>query len=257
MDNIEKILEELYNNEAISLGVHGTALIPDEEHTEAKDICKKGLKCRYFDLRRTVAFQDRGMIHAHGNIEFKNLIHYSYGKDKKGYVYEEVKEGKMIRAYIREIQLEQISFIVAIPKEMETIDQDAFSESEMPFDKKYADTPEQLRIGSYREINGKTINPKYIVGFYVEGDISTFMPNSTFYGFKETEKDGEISFEIDYEAIENENEEVKQKNQEKTKKRAQEIGKEVLPYVENTKKKKSVSQFLKKLVGIKDRGNER
>lgn len=243
MDNIEKILEELYNNESISLGVHGTALIPDDEHTEAKDMCKKGLKCRYFDLRRTVAFQDRGMIHAHGNIEFENLIHYSYGKDKKGYVYEEVKEGKITRAYIKEIQLEQISFIVAIPKEMETIDQDAFSESEAHFDKKYADSPEQLRLGNNKEIKGKTIDPRYIVGFYVEGDISTFMPNSTFYGFKETEKDGKISFEIDYEAIENENEKVKQKNQEKAKKKAQEIGKEVLPYEKDTKKKKVYHNF--------------
>ena len=90
--------------------------------------------------------------------------------------------------------------------------------------KEYATDESELRVGTYNEQQGRPINPKYIVGYYMNGDITTFIHNSKFYGFKE-EKDGEFP-QIDLEKIEEENERIKQINAERAGKSIQELGKE-------------------------------
>ena len=90
---MEDILLQLYNNPDVSLGVHGTAAIKGKENETASKILKEGLMCRYGDIRRTVAFQNKGQIHAHGNIEYEELINYKYGYDRIGYINEEKQEG--------------------------------------------------------------------------------------------------------------------------------------------------------------------
>ena len=198
--------------------------------------------CRYGDIRRTVALQNRGMIHAHGNISFEELISYGYGKGSKGYLYEVEKEGNRISYIPKTIDLEQCSFIIAIPKEMRTTDEEIFCGPKQKFKKEYADNESELRLGSYKEQQGRPINPKYIVGYYMNGDINTFRHNSKFYGFKEA-KEGELP-QIDLEKIEEENKRIKKINAEKDKKSTQELGRETMEKQKQTSKKKWISKIL-------------
>ena len=66
-------------------------------------------------------------------------------------------------------------------------------------------------LETYKELMGRPIDPKYIIGYYMNGDISTFEYNSRFYGFKEGEKESDIP-ELNLEKIQEENERIKQKN---------------------------------------------
>lgn len=238
MNKIQEMIFQLYNNENISIGVHGTGILPDEEQKKAKDICKDGLMCRYGDIRRTVALQDRGYIHAHGNINYEELISYIYGKGSKGYLYEKEKVDGITSYIQKTIDLEQCSFIIAIPKEMRTTDEKIFSGPKQKFKKEYADNESELRLGSYKEQQGRPINPKYIVGYYMNGDITTFRHNSKFYGFKE-EKEGELP-KIDFEKIKEENERIKQINAERAEKSTQELGEET---IEKQKKQVRKKEF--------------
>lgn len=248
MNKIQEMIFQLYNNENISIGVHGTGILPDEEQKKAKEICRKGLMCRYGDIRRTVALQNRGMIHAHGNISFEELISYGYGKGSKGYLYEVEKEGKRITYIPKTIDLEQCSFIIAIPEEMRTTDEEIFCGPKQKFKKEYATDESELRVGTYNEQQGRPINPKYIVGYYMNGDITTFIHNSKFYGFKE-EKDGEFP-QIDLEKIEEENERIKQINAERAGKSIQELGKETIEKQKQTSEKKGIFKILDRLINL-------
>lgn len=252
MNKIKEILLELYDNENISIGVHGTAIMLDEEQNKAKDIFKEGLMCRYGDIRRTVALQDRGMIHAHGNISFDELISYGYEKGSKGYLYEEIKEGKMTSYVPKEINLEQCSFIVAIPKELKTTDEEIFSGPRRTFKMEYARSEEELRLGKHKELTGRPIHPKYVIGYYMNGDITTFEYNSTFYGFKQGEKESDFP-ELDLEKIQEENDRVKQKNIKRAEK-ATELGKETIEEQNKTNSKKGILNLLTRLTSL-IRGN--
>lgn len=245
MSKTEKMLKELFDNENISIGVHGTSMIPDEEHKKAKQICEKGLMCRYWDIRRTVALQDRGMIHAHGNIDFDHLMNYNFKKNIIGYIYKIIEEDKIIRFETEQVNLEQCSFIVAIPKEMKTTDEELFCGEKQEFRMEYARSKDELKIG--KDQYGRPIDPKYIVGFYMNGDINTFQYNNKFYGFKEVEKEGEVP-ELDLEEIKRVNEETKIKNQEKYSKEVEELGKETLEEQKETRNKNKISQFLSRQI---------
>lgn len=243
MNKVEEMLKILFNNDNISLGVHGTSMLPDKENNKAKEICETGLMCRYGDIRRTVALQDRGMIHAHGNIDFEHLVHYKFQKNTKGYTSKAVNEGKIIHFETEEIELEQCSFIIAIPKEMKTTDNELFCGDKRMFKQEYANDKEELRVG--REKYGRPIDPKYIVGYYTNGDITTFKHNSRFYGFKEESKEGELP-ELDLEKIASVNEQKKKKNENEQSKSVEELGKETIEEQKNTKNKNKIAQFFKR-----------
>ena len=78
-------LFELYNNPNVSMGVHGAYHFQDFDASENSPYLTKGIRCRYGNANRTVSFQDRGKVHAHGNISFLDLITYSYGKQSERY----------------------------------------------------------------------------------------------------------------------------------------------------------------------------
>lgn len=255
MNDIEKLLLELYNNEDISIGAHGTALIKDEKYTKANEICKNGLMCRYDDLRRTVAFQDRGLIHAHGNIKFEELINYSYGNDKVGYVREIVRQGNVESFVPKKVDLEQVSYILAIPKDMKTTDEALYNTGKRQFATEYANNLEDLSIGKNKQLMGRQINPKYIVGYYINGDNSTFKSNPLFYGFKQAQQEGHLP-ELDFDAIKIENERIKQINEQKLIKSTQELGKETITEQKNTEIKRKFSTFLKDLVIRQNRAKD-
>lgn len=246
MDRVEEIILELYNNENISIGVHGTSVLPDKERRNVDQILQSGLMCRYGDIRRTVALQDRGHIHAHGNISFEDVISYEYGKGKKGYVYQKYREGKNCGSVLKEIELEQCTYILGVPKEMNTTDEELFLGGKKRFGMEYARTPDDLRLGNNKELIGRTIDPKYIIGYYMNGDISTFKYNSAFYGFKE--EDGVLT--VDWEKIQQENERVKKRNAEKIEKPTQDLGRETIGEQKKTKSKSKVSNLLNKLVDL-------
>lgn len=236
----------MYNNENISVGIHGTALIKDENHLKAKDICNNGLMCRYGDIRRTVALQDRGYIHSHGNIGFEDLTHYLYGKDRNGYVYETIKEGKVISQIAKPVSLEQVSFVFAIPKELKTTDEMVFSGEKRRFEMDYAENEVDLRLGKNKQLQGRPINPKYIVGYYLNGDINTFQSNLLFFGFKQQEE-SKLPI-IDYEKIAKVNEDIKSKNLNEEVKSTQSLGKETLDKQKDTKEKVHFTTLIKDLI---------
>lgn len=239
MSKIEEIIFELYHNENISIGVHGTGIIPDNEQKRAKAMCNEGIMCRYGDIRRTVALQDRGKIHAHGNISLESLMNYTYKKHQKGYVNEIIQEDKLVEYTPKEIDLEQCSFVIGIPKEMQTIDEEIFLGQRARFNMEYARDQEDLRIGRYKGLEGRRINPQYVIGYYMNGDISTFQYSNQFYGFKKVDKESKLP-ELDLEKIQRVNEEIKQKNEEKIKKSTQELGKETIEEQKNTKEKRKI-----------------
>lgn len=254
MNKIEEILSELFNNENISLGVHGTGVLPKNGQEVARSICEEGLMCRYADIRRTVAFQDRGRINAHGNITFEQLIKYGYQKQDIGYMYETMTDPnlKLTRFENKQINLEQCSFIVAIPKEMKTTDKRVFCGERRMFSRPYAMDENELKIGTYKELNGRPIDPKYIVGYFMNHDISTFEFNSNFYGFKKG-KDNRIP-ELDLEEIKRVNEEVRQAN-EMANKSTQDLGRETIDQQRQTQKKKGIFNLLKNLLNKSNEKN--
>lgn len=243
MNKVEQMIFDLYNNENISVGAHGGSFVKDENHERQNDICNKGLMCRYGDIRRTVALQDRGKIHAHGDIEFEHLIKYYFMQHDKGYIKERRQEGNRYLYETKTIELEQTTFILAIPKEMRTIDEGLFCGPRQTFGRDYAKDETDLRIGRYRELEGRPIDPKYIVGYYMNGEIDSFKANHLFYGFKETEKEDEIP-ELDLEKIQKVNEETKILNEERQKKSTEELAKETLEKQKDSKTKGKMKNLL-------------
>lgn len=211
MEEIKDILLQLYNNKDITIGAHGTAINPLSNQPQI--ICNEGLMCRYGDLRRTVAFQDRGLIHAHGNITFEDLLQYKYAKSQKGYINETKQIDNYIKNEVKEIDLDQCTFIFGIPSEQSTIDDNLFSGEKRKFKRECCYSKDELRLGT--EQYGRPINPKYIVGYYLNGDISTMQFNEKFYGFKAKEKGVTSLAEIDTDKIREENENVKERNKQK------------------------------------------
>ena len=205
--------------------------------------------CRYGDIRRTVALQDRGMIHAHGNVQFDELISYGYNKTMRGYIHEVKREGKCTSFITKEIDLEQCSFVVAIPREMKTTDKEIFCGPRRRFEMEYARNSEELRVGAYQNLMGRPIDPKYIIGYYMNKDISSFKYNSKFYGFKECEKESETP-ELDLEKIQQENKKIKQKNAERAANSTQELGKETIKEQENTGLKRKGLNLLTRLKSL-------
>ncbi len=252
---MEDILLQLYNNPDISLGIHGTAVIKGKEVETASKIIKEGLMCRYGDIRRTVAFQNKGQIHAHGNIEYEELINYKYGNDRKGYINEKKQEGKLTTYLPKEVELEQISIILAIPDAMKTTDEDIFSSPKKKYSMDYAKSESDLSLGKYKDLEGRAINPKYIVGYYINGDISTFKFNDIFYGFKQIDEKSGMPI-LDLEAISNLNEETKEKYKAIQEKSVQELGKETIENQKDTNGKKGIMDLIKGILKSRNKTQE-
>ena len=252
---MKDILLQLYNNPDISLGIHGTAAIKGKENETASKILKEGLMCRYEDIRRTVAFQNKGQIHAHGNIEYEELINYKYGYDRKGYINEEKQEGKLTTYLPKEVELEQISVVLAIPDAMKTTDEDVFSGPKKRYSMDYAKSETDLSLGKYRNLEGRAINPKYIVGYYINGDISTFKCNDMFYGFKQIDEKSGIPI-LDLESMSKLNEETKEKYKEIQEKSVQKLGKETIENQKDTKNKQGIMDLIKGILKSKNQTKE-
>lgn len=134
--DIGERLWSLFEDPEISVGIHGTIAEADSNlGSEDSPFFASGVGCRYGDLRKTIAFQDRGKIHAHGEISFPELLSYNHPASlqkqpltlkKKIIQKKEVNYGthKQTRTSLEEIEVpaRQFSAIVAIPKSFETTD---------------------------------------------------------------------------------------------------------------------------------------
>lgn len=251
MSSIEEMISELYNNEDVSLGVHGTGLIKDEQSKKAKEILNNGLMCRYGDIRRTVSFQDRRKIHAHGGISLEDIKSYGYGTfiNHNAFIYEEIRDGKAVSHESRKVELDDVTFVIAIPKELQTTEKELFCGERRMFSMEYARNESDLRLGNHKRLEGRPIDPKYIVGFYKDQDCNTFEFNEKFYGIRRVADTEE--FEVDTDSLKAENDKVKRANQEKMeerlKKTGQEYGKETIKEQENTKGKGTFDRLINKM----------
>ena len=248
MSDIKDIITSLYDNPNISIGAHGTAVIKDPERKLANSMMQNGIMNRYLDLRRTVNLQDRGYIHAHGNILLENLLAYDYHKVNRGFLFEIIQNGKAVKYVPKEVELEQCSFLVGIPKDLSVIDVDnIYSGPLQLFDKEFAKDETELTIGSYKRQKGRPINPKYIIGYYMNGDLEHAVLNENFYGFSRDEN-GEL--QIDEEKIAQENERIKTLNQSRETITGQELGRETMEQQKDVeakeRSKRLFSRFLEK-----------
>lgn len=126
-EKLGNYLYQLYNNPNVSVGIHGTYHSKDFDNSDNNPYFKEGIKCKYGDARRTIAFQDRGYIHAHGNISFIDFLNYNYGqrtewmtgkwRDKEG-------GGREFQGYVGKNgeMVVQDNYIVVIPKNMKSIE---------------------------------------------------------------------------------------------------------------------------------------
>ena len=162
----------LFNDPEISIGIHGTLAEADSNLGSADStFLKDGLGCRHGDLRKTVAFKDRGMIHAHGNISFAELLSYGYPYKSlpltvKKWVETEHSFEKM------DVSARKFSAIVAIPRSFDTFDGDLFSGKK------------EIAIASPayegKKIDAKLLKPEFIVGVVSDSDMNSIVWNPNF-----------------------------------------------------------------------------
>lgn len=214
-------LYELYNNPNVSIGIHGTYHRQDFDTSDNNPYFKEGIKCKYCDSRRTVAFQDRGYIHAHGNISFINLLNYNYGaqKDWMTCEWKDNEDGysREFKKYIGKdgTAVVQDNYIVVIPANMKTTE--AVTDGKIP---------PKFILGTFR-------NSKWNIGCIERGAWDSFVRNSRF-NLKE---------------IENLNEEYKTKSQEEV--TTDRLGKETIEEQqskENVEAKLGLREKLEKLM---------
>ena len=267
-EKAKKLLEKLYDCDELSVGAHGAAVLPDNQkngHNKYADaFLKKGLYYRYYDLRRTVAFQDRGKIHAHGNISLDELFNYDYSPE--GYLtvpHEEIDTSgslRVIRLVYEKVPATQCTFVIAIPKEISTIDIEQLCSDDDGNPYPLSRLPERdykvSQLDGDRgyvcsQPNFRHLNPKYMVGYFMESNIDSFIFNEGFYGFSINEN-GEP--EIDFDKIHEANERAKKINEEREAK-TQRLGEETISQQKDTHKKLKMRDFLKNLLDkLKNRG---
>jgi hypothetical protein len=168
-------LWSLYEDPEISVGAHGTVEETDSDFgTETGSIMTEGLGCNFPDLYRTVAFQDRGMIHAHGNISFLDLLTYSYPhyddeplKAKKTVMR---REGIVTRYEDVEVPASQYTVIVAIPKSYRTYSEPSLLGGKVDVEN---------RLGK-KKLRVSAIKPEFIVGMVRDGKVNDVVWNPRF-----------------------------------------------------------------------------
>lgn len=229
-EKLGNYLYELYNNPNVSIGIHGTYHRQGFDNSDNNPYFKEGIKCRYSDSRRTVTFQDRGCIHAHGNISFMDLLTYNYGKQREWMTCEWNHNGTGPREFIKYVGIDgspvvQDSYIVVIPANMST--------TQVVTDGKIAP---KFILGSVR-------NSEWRNGRIVGGNWDSFLGNSRF----------------NLREIESLNEEYKEKTQEEV--TTLKLGKETIEeqqskeYVQDKLGLKGIiGQLMSKLRDNKERG---
>ena len=178
-------LWSLYSDPDISLGIHGTVVEADSNlGSEESPFFTDGLGFAYGDLRRTVAFQDRGRIHGHGEVSFCGLLEYDYPsvfdkkpltKEKRVVKSETVDYGthSKVRSYMatEAVPARQLSVIVAIPANVDTRDA-ALRGDETKIIK------QSISPGDERRAN--TLRGEFIVGVVWDSDPNTAVWNPNF-----------------------------------------------------------------------------
>ncbi len=167
-------LWSLYTDPDISVGAHGTEGGRDTGFgTEDGPLMKYGIGCAYDDVRRTVSFQDRGRIHAHGELSFIDLLTYSFG-DGEGMTRELEMENGDAFSFGEPVPASQYTVIVAIPESYSVTDLDLLtSEERIPVIVKHHS------VGRVRKM-ARPIKPEFIVGVVQDGRLNDIVWNSKF-----------------------------------------------------------------------------
>ena len=185
LDELERLMNELdqevgeklwalYSDPEISVGAHGTEGGRDTGFGGVDGpIMKHGIGCCYGDIRRTVSFQDRGRIHAHGDLTFMNLLLYSFGQKGKTTRELSIEDGNRFKTG-EEVPSSQYTAIVAIPKGCHTDELDVLTtEERIPVIVK-------SRYTSHPEKMARAIKPKFIVGMVRDGELNEIVWNPRF-----------------------------------------------------------------------------
>ncbi len=174
----------LFDDPEISVGVHGTVAEADSDFgTENTPVFSQGLGCGYGDLRRTIAFQDRGMVHAHGNVTFIDLLSYSYPsamREKpltvKKMVKHEEKRGESGITFVNyeeeKVPAKQYGVIVAIPKGVSTIDESLRGDK--------IETGNNSPFSVSGKKDSKPLKSEFIVGVMSDADPNSIVWNPEF-----------------------------------------------------------------------------
>ena len=251
MDEALEMLKAIYDDEDITLGVHGTSLAHRTLEDTIQLILQRGLMCRYYDIRRTIGFQDPAYLTPISNLSFDTITHYSYCRRETGVVVENIKKGNITTIEIVDIPVDPVAFIFAMPAAIKTNSEELFAGPRQTFMVDFVNTEHELSSGKGFRREGRPIDPRYIVGYYTGEDIKTFVPNPKFYGFKEGTK-GTSPQDLDFDKIKSINKAVRKQNRtsilEMKQKRAQRLAAEALEEQKDTKAKKRVSARLKSLV---------
>ncbi len=205
----------LYSDPDISVGIHGTIQEATPESMSPENtFFKNGVGCNYGDLRRTISFQDRGMIHAHGDVSFANLLSYDISQIPAGVpltVKKTVRkeEGKVVQYVDEEVPARRFNVIVAIPKNVKTTDK------ALRGGKATIKTNNAFHEGEKREASA--LKSEFIVGIYADGDPNTIIWNPNFDATKIKEFGQERVAEIQEETrrAEEEQAQIRQQEQEK------------------------------------------
>lgn len=166
-------LWELYDDPEISVGAHGTDGGRDTNFgKENGPFMTYGIGCPYKDVRRTVSFQDRGRIHAHGELSFLDLLSYSFGGEETTRELD-IESGELYLTG-EKIPASQYTVIVAIPHEFSTYDNpDLLTEERIPVLVKHH-VP-----GGARKM-ARAIKPEFIVGIMQDGRVNDVVWNPKF-----------------------------------------------------------------------------
>lgn len=220
--DIGEKLWSLYSDPDISIGIHGTIAEADSAFgTENSPIFTSGLGCAYKDMRRTVAFQDRGRIHAHGNISFLDLLSYDYPSslqkqpltlEKRIKRNEKIGHGTHVSTITHfdkvDVPARQYSVIVAIPKTVSTTDSALFGEE--------ITVTDNNPFKNSQDKKAKTIKSEFIVGVISDSDPNSIVWSPSFDSERVKRFGHQRELEIQEKELRQQEEERKQLEQQST-----------------------------------------
>ena len=173
-EGVGEKLWSLYSDPEISVGAHGTAGGRDTEFgTENGSMMKYGIGCPYYDVRRTVSFQDRGRIHAHGELSVVDLLTYSFGDDYNAISEIDMEAGDSF-VHGDVVPACQYTVIVAIPKNYGTYNNpDLMTEDKIPVKVRHHSISQPHKMAW-------ALRPEFIVGMVKEGRVNDIVWNPKF-----------------------------------------------------------------------------
>lgn len=176
---IREKIRELYDDPDLSVGVHGTVGIPEEIFDgDSNSFFKRGIVSKYRDLRRTISFQDKGYVHAHGEATFDEIMNYDFPSRQRPHplsLERQIKhvDEKCTYYTTEQVPAKQFSVIVAIPKSVERLDDEILRDKETKID--------HAKSSYYKkDVIGEPLKPEFIVGLYTDGDPNTMIWNPDF-----------------------------------------------------------------------------